>query len=91
MGGAGRLFVLFVLFATAVHPKRHLGLGTVSNSGSGSGSDTKCFIFFVFINRRPPSKGWVPVAQMEEHWYVNPEVSGSSPVPVKVFFCLFFS
>ena len=29
----------------------------------------------------PPSKGWI--AQMDEHWYGNPEVSGSSPGPVK--------
>jgi hypothetical protein len=29
----------------------------------------------------PPSKG--RIAQMEEHWYGNPEVSGSSPGPVK--------
>ena len=29
----------------------------------------------------PPSKGWI--AQMEEHWYGNPEVSGSSPSSVK--------
>ena len=45
----------------------------------------------------PPSKGWI--AQMEEHWYSNPEVSGSSPGPVKFFlhifqilsvFCLFW-
>ena len=28
-----------------------------------------------------PSKGWI--AQMEEHWYISPEVSGSSPGPVK--------
>ena len=26
---------------------------------------------------------------MEERWYVNPEVSGSSPGPVKVFFAIF--
>ena len=29
----------------------------------------------------PPSKGWI--AQMNEHWYGSPEVSGSSPGPVK--------
>ena len=29
----------------------------------------------------PPSKGWI--AQMEEHGYGNPEVSDSSPGPVK--------
>ena len=30
---------------------------------------------------RPPSKGWI--AQMEEHWFGRPEVSGSSPGSVK--------
>ena len=29
----------------------------------------------------PTSKGWI--AQMEEHWYINPQVSGLSPSPVK--------
>ena len=29
----------------------------------------------------PPSKGWI--AQIEEHWYGNPQVSGSSPGSVK--------
>ena len=29
----------------------------------------------------PPSKGWI--AQMEEHWYGNPEVSGLSPGSAK--------
>jgi hypothetical protein len=37
--------------------------------------------------RGPPSKGWI--AQMEEHWYVNPEVSGSSSGPVKISLPIF--
>ena len=31
----------------------------------------------------PPSKGWI--AQMEEHWYGIPEVSGSSDSSVKSY------
>jgi hypothetical protein len=30
----------------------------------------------------PPSKGWI--AQMEEHWHLNPEVPGSSPSSAKL-------
>ena len=36
----------------------------------------------------PPSKGWI--AQMEEHWYGNEEISGSSPGPVKFSLPFFF-
>ena len=32
-------------------------------------------------------KGWI--AQKGERWYSHPEVSGSSPGPVKVFFAIF--
>ena len=32
-------------------------------------------------------KGWI--AQMEEHWYGNPEVSGSSPGSVKFYLPIF--
>ena len=50
------------------------------------------FFFLILVFRHqternsggPPSKGWK--AQMEEHWYGNSEVSGSSPGPVKVLF-----
>ena len=31
-------------------------------------------------------KGWI--AQVAERWYGNPEVTDSSPVPVKVFFAI---
>ena len=39
---------------------------------------------------RPATKGWI--AQMvEPSWYGNPEVSGSSPGPVRVFLAIFRS
>ena len=47
-------------------------------------------------NKTKTKKGWI--AQMEEHWYGSPEVSGSSPGPVKfslpifqIFFPVSFS
>ena len=36
----------------------------------------------------PKQKGWI--TQMEEHWYIDPEVSVSSTCQVKVFFATFF-
>ena len=45
----------------------------------------------MLVNSIPihPSKGLI-LAQVGERWYVKPEVSGSRPSPVKVYFAIFW-